>query len=76
MARELGVFPYSADNELAPNTDGTLTSVPSNVNYDVPSPTMAREGMKNNGTIIKGNIGNTDYLVTNMVAHGVLAGDS
>jgi hypothetical protein len=76
MTRQLGIFPYSADGVEAPNTDGTLSSVPTGRDTDIGPPESLGVPSKNNGEIVKGSIGNTDYIYANVVAHGVLAGDS
>lgn len=76
MPRELGYFPYSLDGVIAPHTSGTLSSEPVGVNSDVENPQAIYTPGKNNGAIIKGNIGNTDYVFCNKIAYGVFAGDS
>lgn len=77
MTRELGMFPYSEDGVIAPHTDGTLNAVPTGIDLSIDSPNSNRYTRgKNSGTVIKGTIGDTDYVYCDSIAYGVFAGDS
>lgn len=76
MPRETGYFPFSADGVIAPVTDGTLSSEPTNAHTDIPGPTQMEQPMKNSGNIVDGGIGDTDYIFADKIAYGVFAGDS
>lgn len=75
-SRIMGIFPFSADGVIAPDTSGTISSVPTGRETDIPGPAQTQLPLKNKGAIVDGGIGDTDYVYAINVAHGVLAGDA
>lgn len=76
MQREMGIFPYNNDNVMIanPDTDGTISSVPTGRETDITGPQNRPLTPKNRGAIIKGTIGNTDLVGANTTHHTVFTG--
>lgn len=70
-------FPYS-DTKGPPYTDGIIGGESEHSFYlPMPGGTVnpAPDILSNQGRIIKGSIGNTDYIECNMVRYSVFAGN-